>query len=87
MGCNDHQYLETAYALIDAAKKAGKGDAEAKDLQATIDHTLGQLKFGYAHVDAKDGEGKNENPMSPEAMEAFHDKVGDGIVKLSNAIK
>ena len=87
MGCNDHQYLETAWALIEAANKAGKGQAEAKDLQATIDHTFSLLKFGHADVDAKDGEGKAENPMTPEVMEAFHDKLAEGIVKLSNALK
>jgi hypothetical protein len=87
MGCNDHQYLETAWSLIQSANKAGKGQAEAKELQAQIEHTFGLLKFGKANVDAADGQGKADNPMSPEGMEAFRDTLANGIVKLTNALK
>jgi len=87
LGCNDHRYLETARLAIRQAKAMGKGTDEAEALQGVIEKTLGQLKFGKPHADAISGEGKADNPMTPEAMEAFRRNVAEGLAKLQAALR
>ncbi|MCZ7647531.1 MAG: hypothetical protein M5U26_20120 [Planctomycetota bacterium] len=86
-GCWDHRYLDAAGKLIQAAKAAGKGQAEARALQASLDGVLGRLKFGKPDANAVDGEGKADNPMTPENMEAFKREVAAGMLKLLAALK
>jgi len=86
-GCNDHRYLETATKLLAQAQASGKGAAEAKALKDLIDTALGKLAFGKANADAISGEGKANNPFSPENMEAFHRNVAEALVKLQAALK
>lgn len=86
-GCNDHRYLETAWQLIEQAKTSGKGSAEADALKAVIEKTFAQMRFGKPNADAISGEGKADNPMTPEGMDAFRRSVAEGIVKLQQAIK
>ncbi|MBA2481995.1 MAG: hypothetical protein H0V44_15120 [Planctomycetes bacterium] len=85
-GCDDHRYLQTAFQLIKRAKAAGKGANEAKELDATIEKTFKLLTFGNRMTDARSGEGKADNPIRPEAMEAFRRSVAVGIVKLQTAL-
>ena len=84
-GCFDLRYLETAKESIEKAKASGKGAAEAKALQSIIDAAFGRLTFGKANADALSGEGKADNPMTPEGMDALRRAVAEGIVKLQNA--
>jgi hypothetical protein len=86
-GCNDHRYLETATQLIAKAAAANKGATEAAALKNTLESTFAKLRFGKPEADAIDGEGKADNPMTPEGMEAFRCKVADEIVKLQDALK
>ncbi|MCW8133466.1 MAG: hypothetical protein KIS92_24190 [Planctomycetota bacterium] len=95
LGCNDHRYLQTAWSLIDqvlnpgqgTAQEKQKGAAEAAALKASIEKVFAQLKFGNLNADAISGEGKADNPMTPEAMESFRRQIAEGIVKLQEAMK
>jgi len=82
-GCNDHRYLETARRAIED----GKGRPEAAALQKTIDGLFTQLHFGKADADAIAGDGKAENPMSPEGMESFRRSLAEGILKVQGTKK
>lgn len=86
-GCNDHRYLETACQMLERAKAAAKGAAEAAALQAALEKVFVQLRFGKPNADALSGEGKADNPMTPEGMDAFRRAVAEGIVKLQEALK
>ncbi|GMV79371.1 MAG: hypothetical protein AMXMBFR7_05550 [Planctomycetota bacterium] len=86
-GCWDHRYLEAAGKLIKEAQASGKASAEAQALQTAIDSVLAQLTFGKSNADARDGEGKADNPFSSEKMEAFKRTVAQGIAKLQAALK
>lgn len=77
-GCNDHRYLETARCAIEQ----GKGGAEAAALRKTIDDQFARLRFGKPDADAIAGDGKAENPMSPEAMDAFRRTLAEGILRI-----
>ncbi|HYE05299.1 MAG TPA: glycoside hydrolase domain-containing protein [Planctomycetota bacterium] len=88
-GCVDHRYLQTAWRLVGEAKKAGKAGAEAKALEQTIEGTFAKLRFGTERADqalAIAGEGRAENPYTPEGMDALRAKVADGIVALQKAL-
>jgi hypothetical protein len=80
-GCNDHRYLETARRAIEQ----GKGRPEAAALQKTIEGLFTQLHFGKPDADAIAGDGKAENPMSPEAMDSFRRSLAEGILKVQGA--
>jgi hypothetical protein len=86
-GCDDHKYIDLATKLIKRAKAEGKGAAEAKELESVIETTYGKLTFGNMRADALDGQGKADNPFSPESMENFKRTVATGIVKLEQALK
>ena len=87
-GCYDHRYFEAARRLITQARKDNKGVAQADALEKTIEATISKLNFGTSKkVDARSGEGKADNPYTPENMEAFRRNVAEGIVKLQEAMK
>jgi hypothetical protein len=89
-GATDHQYLETAWNLIQKAKAAGKGAAEAAALEKAITDTFAKLTFGKPNIDtvaAAAGFDTAENPMAPAQMTAFRMAVAQGILKLQDAMK
>ena len=86
-GCDDHRYLETAWQLIEKAKASGKGLAEAKALEETIDRAMAGLTFGKPDADAFAGVGRAENPLKPAVLEGFRRAVAEGLVRLQAATR
>lgn len=82
-GCNDHRYLATAWKVVEA----NPGNPDAAALKKTIEDLFGRLRFGKPDADAIAGDGKAENPMSPEAMEAFRRSVAEGMLKVRQTPK
>lgn len=83
LGMNDHRYLETARRAIEE----GKGKPAAAALQKTIDELFAKLHFGKADADAIAGDGKAENPTSPESMDAFRRSLAEGILNVRGSTK
>ncbi len=83
LGMNDHRYLETARRAIEE----GKGRPAADALEKTIEALFARLHFGKPDADAIAGDGKAENPMSPEAMDAFRRSLAEGILSIRGAAK
>jgi hypothetical protein len=82
-GCDDHRYVQTAWELGEPAAGDPAAKAAAKaELRQTIDKTLSKLRFGGTKVDPASGEGKAENPMNPNQMEAFRKALAEGIEKV-----
>ncbi len=85
-GCTDHRYLATAARLIGEAKQDGRGAAPAAALEAVIETAFAALRFGNDRVDlALAGEGRADNPMTPESMAALRDALADGIIAIQRA--
>ncbi len=87
VGATDHQYLQTAWNLVQKAKADGKAPAEAAALEKTIADTFAKLTFGKMNADATAGFDTADNPMAPAQMVAFRNTLAEGIVKLQEAMK
>jgi hypothetical protein len=83
LGMNDHRYLETARRAIEE----GKGRPAAAALEKTLESLFSRLRFGKPDADAIAGDGKAENPMSPESMEAFRRSLAEGILSVRGGAK
>lgn len=86
-GATDHQYLQTAWNLIQKAKAEGKAPAEAAALEKTIADTFGKLTFGKPNADATAGLDTADNPMAPAQMASLRKTLAEGIIKLQEAMK
>jgi hypothetical protein len=86
-GCDDHRYLETAWQLIEKAKAANKGTAQAQEIEALLEKTFAKMTFGKSNADALAGEGRADNPLDGSGMESFRKSVAEGILKLQDALK
>jgi len=82
-GLNDQRYLETARRAIDGAK----GRPGAAALERTLEGLFAALHFGKPNADAIAGDGKADNPMSPEVMETFRRSVAEGILNIQGSTR
>ncbi|HYF52342.1 MAG TPA: glycoside hydrolase domain-containing protein [Planctomycetota bacterium] len=87
-GAVDHAYYETAFNLIERAKKEGKASNEAKELEAYIESVFAPITFGNPNADVLAADGKALNPYKdPNAMEGIRRKLAEGIIRVQNALK
>jgi hypothetical protein len=87
LGANDHRYFDKTFELIQKAKAAGKGQAEAAELDALIEAKFSKINFGKNHIDAAAADGKADNPFKGAELETFRRALAAGICKLEAALK